>query len=295
MVFCLKKLSYLLLVSILFFANFHVLESSANTNLSYFEQGDFKTVYRVSSSQIMIKEAPDTNSKTLGSEKGGAYLISDYTAEDGWLPVIYKGSYGFVNITGIEFDVPSIIKISSSKSGIVIKEKPTPNSNTVATLQYGMVMKDFGNAGNGYSFVQYGNVIGYAKTSFMAAPKATVKYVNSLNEIYSEMRIIASASVDGWLVDHGTKVNHYATIKGWAYVEDSVLGDSGYISTNELSTKDPTIIVKEENTSSGTARPNSSGYKNCTELRKDFPSGAMIGHWAYQSKMDRDKDGHACE
>lgn len=36
-------------------------------------------------------------------------------------------------------------------------------------------------------------------------------------------------------------------------------------------------------------------YKNCTELRKDHPAGVPKGHCAYQSRMDRDKDGWACE
>lgn len=36
-------------------------------------------------------------------------------------------------------------------------------------------------------------------------------------------------------------------------------------------------------------------YKNCTELRVDFPNGVSSTHWAYQKKMDRDNDGWACE
>ena len=36
-------------------------------------------------------------------------------------------------------------------------------------------------------------------------------------------------------------------------------------------------------------------YRNCTELRKDHPGGVAKGHCAYQSRMDRDKDGWACE
>ena len=36
-------------------------------------------------------------------------------------------------------------------------------------------------------------------------------------------------------------------------------------------------------------------YKNCTELRKDHPAGVPKGHCAYQSRMDRDKDGWVCE
>ena len=47
--------------------------------------------------------------------------------------------------------------------------------------------------------------------------------------------------------------------------------------------------------------PRSSGevpcgpYKNCTELRKDHPRGVPKSHCAYESRMDRDKDGWACE
>ncbi|MEK5070233.1 MBL fold metallo-hydrolase [Sporosarcina sp. FSL K6-1508] len=36
-------------------------------------------------------------------------------------------------------------------------------------------------------------------------------------------------------------------------------------------------------------------FKNCTDLRTVYPGGVEIGHPAYQSKMDRDKDGWACE
>lgn len=36
-------------------------------------------------------------------------------------------------------------------------------------------------------------------------------------------------------------------------------------------------------------------FKNCTELRKVYPNGVPEGHPAYQPKMDRDKDGYACE
>ncbi|MFD1705603.1 thermonuclease family protein [Siminovitchia sediminis] len=36
-------------------------------------------------------------------------------------------------------------------------------------------------------------------------------------------------------------------------------------------------------------------FQNCTELRKVYPDGVPKGHSAYQDKMDRDKDGYACE
>ncbi|MDI7744006.1 S-layer homology domain-containing protein [Lysinibacillus fusiformis] len=36
-------------------------------------------------------------------------------------------------------------------------------------------------------------------------------------------------------------------------------------------------------------------YKNCTEMRKDYPNGVQKGHPAYDEKHDRDGDGWACE
>lgn len=43
------------------------------------------------------------------------------------------------------------------------------------------------------------------------------------------------------------------------------------------------------------AEPRPVSYANCTELRDDYPNGVRRGHPAYESKMDRDDDGRACE
>ncbi|UJZ86712.1 thermonuclease family protein [Heyndrickxia coagulans] len=39
----------------------------------------------------------------------------------------------------------------------------------------------------------------------------------------------------------------------------------------------------------------SSGFQNCTELRKQYPDGVPHTNPAYRSYMDGDKDGYACE
>ncbi|WP_338452580.1 S-layer homology domain-containing protein [Niallia oryzisoli] len=41
--------------------------------------------------------------------------------------------------------------------------------------------------------------------------------------------------------------------------------------------------------------PVQTGFANCTELRVVYPDGVSSSHPAYQSKMDRDNDGWACE
>ncbi len=43
------------------------------------------------------------------------------------------------------------------------------------------------------------------------------------------------------------------------------------------------------------ATKKTTGFKNCTEMRKTYPNGVKKGHKAYASKLDRDKDNWACE
>ncbi|MDE0563191.1 excalibur calcium-binding domain-containing protein [Exiguobacterium sp. B2(2022)] len=43
-----------------------------------------------------------------------------------------------------------------------------------------------------------------------------------------------------------------------------------------------------------TSQP-SENFQNCTDLRGTYPGGVSSDHPAYQSKMDRDNDGWACE
>lgn len=50
--------------------------------------------------------------------------------------------------------------------------------------------------------------------------------------------------------------------------------------------EEPVEIIEE---------PQSEYFENCTDLRTAYPAGVDSSHPAYQSKMDRDKDGYACE
>lgn len=65
---------------------------------------------------------------------------------------------------------------------------------------------------------------------------------------------------------------------------------------NQLATKNTNTRTASNNTTGTTS--SSSGieyFANCTELRKVYPKGVPSDHPAYQPKMDRDKDGWACE
>lgn len=73
-------------------------------------------------------------------------------------------------------------------------------------------------------------------------------------------------------------------------------------SSNSSSNHSSSSRSSSSNSSSNTnniSTPASSGgneyFANCTELRKVYPNGVPSNHPAYQPKMDRDKDGYACE
>lgn len=56
--------------------------------------------------------------------------------------------------------------------------------------------------------------------------------------------------------------------------------------------------IKDNTTTESQQQSNSQStecFKNCALLREKYPDGVAQGHPAYSSKLDRDKDGWACE
>lgn len=64
-----------------------------------------------------------------------------------------------------------------------------------------------------------------------------------------------------------------------------------YVNTPAESERNTTTTAATTTATAATAE----NFKNCTELRKVYPDGVREGHRAYNPKMDRDKDGYACE
>lgn len=71
--------------------------------------------------------------------------------------------------------------------------------------------------------------------------------------------------------------------------------------STECAKKATTTAPKQNTTKPATVKPTvtkpttRTNFKNCTDLRTVYPDGVPEGHAAYQGKMDRDKDGWACE
>jgi micrococcal nuclease len=84
----------------------------------------------------------------------------------------------------------------------------------------------------------------------------------------------------------------------WAYGENGTT--KGGLDPEPAPAKETTASSSSSSSSTEAAPAASSTpapeyFKNCTELRKVYPSGVPSTHPAYASKHDRDKDNYACE
>lgn len=74
-------------------------------------------------------------------------------------------------------------------------------------------------------------------------------------------------------------------------------GGEGFNYEEEETASQSAPDTSSNNAGSGTGTSASESYNfaNCIELKEVFPDGVPSDHPAYQPKMDRDKDNHACE
>lgn len=258
---------------------------------------------KVSADKLNVKELPNNSSKTIGNVYKGYFVISERVIEDGWMPIKYGDKDGFIRIEGLDFYTHFSYKIAKDKEGVVVKEKPDSSSKVLITLKKGIVVQDYGEIKNGYSYISYGNYIGFTETSNLIKPKPVIKYADN-SQKYIKFYETADLKEFSGLMATGGKVLVYSSVNGMSFIDeypdnDQIEGfyvESKYIVGKKPITKK--IELKENNSSSSSESKKSlsSGYyKNCTELRKDFPYGVREGHWAYATKHDRDKDGWACE
>lgn len=200
------------------------------------EANSFREVKVVTGSSLVVKNAASPSAASIATLKRGDF-VTIFSTTNGWAKIQSKTISGFVNASFLG-TAPSTIKIASSKSGLVVKQSPSRSAKTLATLQYNMIVEDFGSVGAGWSFVQYGNVTGYVASNFIGTPKMTTQYVNVDNLI---VRNIASPSgAQKATLTKGIQVNVHSTIAGWAFV--SAGNTRGYVVASQLSTSKPVLL-----------------------------------------------------
>lgn len=150
----------------------------------------------------------------------------------------------------------------------------------------------------GERFDKYDRLLAYVyvdgksvQETLLAEGLARVAYVYPPNTRhltpYEEVQAVAKQKALGiWSVEN------YATDSG--FDSDAVPAkpatSSGGASTQPVTPPKTNATPPPSNTADS-----HEWFKNCTELRVKYPNGVPEGHAAYQSKMDRDKDGFACE
>ncbi|PZX08287.1 uncharacterized protein YgiM (DUF1202 family) [Psychrobacillus insolitus] len=199
----------------------------------------FREVKSVNASSLVVKQKPTTSSTTISTLKKGDF-VTVFSQENGWASIQKGNIIGYVNASFLTTP-KSTIKIANSKSGLVVKTVPSRSVPTSATLQYNMIVEDFGPVGNGWSFVQYGNVTGYVASNFIGTPLTKVKYVNTASGVV--VRNIASTSgANIGTIVNGTEVKVHSSLFGWSYVTAG--NQKGYVVDKYLSTNKPVIIVE---------------------------------------------------
>lgn|GEM_PF-1174244 len=207
-------------------------------NVDSSSASSFREVKQVNNSSLVVKKAATSSSETIGSLPRGEF-VTVFSTTNGWAYVQGRTLTGYVDARYLTTP-KSTIKIASSKGGLVVKRIPTMNTNTLATLKYNMIVEDFGSVGDGWSFVQYGNVTGYVVSSFINTPKTTTKYVNTASGVV--VRNIASPSgASKGTIPNGTEVTVHSTLAGWAYV--STGNQRGYVVAKFLSDKKPQLTA----------------------------------------------------
>lgn len=139
----------------------------------------------------------------------------------------------------------------------------------------------------GERYDKYGRLLAYVYVNGVSVQQklveeglARVAYVyppntRHLTPFEETQKIAQQKKVGIWSIED------YATSSG--FDEEAFNKAKQSSPTPKTSTKVPDQKVKETD------------FKNCTELRTVYPDGVPEGHPAYQSIMDRDQDGYACE
>ena len=130
------------------------------------------TIQEVKKTQAtaQLRATASPKASIISSLPKGTLVTQLNTVKGGWSYVRVNDKKGYVATSSLI--VPSSkTKIVSSKSGLALKETASGKAKTIATLKKNIVVEDFGTVGNGWSFVQYGNVIGYVASNSITASK----------------------------------------------------------------------------------------------------------------------------
>lgn len=192
-----------------------------------------KTVKITNSDTVNVLENTDTNSKILITVSKGFY-VTVLSTKGEWSQVKAGKTIGYIKSSALKTK-EAAVKILSVKTDV--KTTASSSSTTVGTIIKNSIVEDYGVAGKGYSYVKFGNVIGYVPTKSLKATKATTQYVKTSSNVFGK---ISSKSAKIGSITKNQKVQVHATSGDWSYI--TVGSTKGYVPKIVLS-KQRTIVT----------------------------------------------------
>ena len=184
-------------------------------------------IQKVVKDTVMYEEA-STNSAEIGELTKGSF-VSVTQASKGWTHIQTPEQEGYVTSDAL-VKLKSEGYLVNQKGGTTLFTAPSQHAQHVGQLYEGRMIYVYGTAPGGWSFVQYGEEIGYVATNALKTSSNEEK-INAVAG--AELRLTASPNGEVLsTLPNKTTVQYYITLAGWAYVE---AGDQkGYVKASEL-------------------------------------------------------------
>lgn len=172
---------------------------------------------------------PSVDSAVIGQIAKGSYVkVVSISGE--WATIKGQQLEGYVEKTALA-SLTSEKYIVANKGGTSLFTYPSPSSQKTGQLYENSLIYVYGSAPGGWSFVQYGQEMGYVATNSLKKPVVIKKQVNAKNGATLRLTASPSGEVLGTIANK-TEVQQYTILAGWAYVETDTL--KGYVKASEL-------------------------------------------------------------
>ncbi|MEK5232196.1 polysaccharide deacetylase family protein [Lysinibacillus sp. FSL K6-0232] len=177
----------------------------------------------------VILEEPSASSTEL-AELAKNSFVTVTKASKGWAYIQTLGQEGYV-----KSDVLAKVKpkgyLLAAKGGTTLFTAPSQHAQKIGHLYEGRILFVYGTAPGGWSFVQYGEDVGYIATNTLKKPTAIKQQINAKDGAVLRLTASPSGEILGTLANK-TIVQSYTTLAGWTYVEAGE--QQGYIKAAEL-------------------------------------------------------------
>ena len=193
------------------------------------QANEMTVIQHVIKSSLPVYQDASEESSIIGYLSQGDFVTTENTQPE-WSYIQSYQLTGYVLSSGIKKAKPTNYLVNK-KEGADLFTYPSRNAQKNGTLFNQSIVNVYGTAPGGWSYVQYGQQVGYMATNALKVPTATKKRVNAVNGTTLYLTASPNSEVIGTIA-HQTVVQQYTVLAGWAYVEAGE--QKGYVKAVEL-------------------------------------------------------------